>query len=91
MFLLPDGLYDSAYPTIIYPPYQGKGKAVPTQRAWLIRDGIEDYELLALAERKLGREKVIELVKPFIKDPFTWTNDPAVLNQVRAKLAEAAE
>ena len=61
------------------------------QRAWLIRDGIEDYELLALAERKLGREKVIELVKPFIKDPFTWTNDPAVLNQVRAKLAAAVE
>ena len=87
----PTGLYDSAYPTIIYPPYQGKGKAVPTQRAWLIRDGIEDYELLALAERKLGREKVIELVKPFIKDPFTWTNDPAVLNRIRAKLAEAAE
>jgi hypothetical protein len=87
----PTGLYDSAYPTIIYPPYQGKGKAVPTQRAWLIRDGIEDYELLALAERKIGREKVIELIKPFIKDPFTWTNDPAVLAQVRAKLAEAAE
>ena len=87
----PTGLYDSAYPTIIYPPYQGKGKAVPTQRAWLIRDGIEDYELLALAERKIGREKVIRLIEPFIKDPFTWVNDPAVLDQVRAKLAEAAE
>ena len=91
MFLLPDGLYDSAYPTIIYPPYQGKGKAVPTQRAWLIRDGIKDYELLALAERKIGRKKVIERIKPFIKDPFTWTNDQAVRDQVRAKLAGAAE
>lgn len=87
----PTGLYDSAYPTIIYPPYRGKGKAVPSQRAWLIRDGIEDYELLALAERKLGREKVIELIKPFVKDAFTWINDPAVLAQVRAKLAKAAE
>ncbi|MBQ9336611.1 MAG: DUF4091 domain-containing protein [Lentisphaeria bacterium] len=87
----PTERYDSAYPTIFYPPYQGKGGAVPSQRAWLIRDGIEDYELLILAERKIGREKVLELIKPFIKDPFTWVNDPAVLNEVRAKLAEAAE
>ena len=51
----------------------------------------EDYELFSLAERKIGREKVILPIRPFVKDPFTWVNDPAVLDQVRAKLAEAAE
>ena len=51
----------------------------------------DDHEPLALAERKIGREKVIELIRPFVRDPFTWVNDPAVMDQVRAKLAEAAE
>ena len=77
--------------TIFYPPFKRQGKCVPSQRAWLIRDGIEDYDLLKIAEERLGKEKVRELIAPWIKDPFDWKNDPLLLEKVRRTLGDAID
>ena len=85
------GLYDSMYCTIFYPPYQGKGGVVPSQRAWLIRDSIEDFDLLKIAEKRLGKAQVDKIISKWINDPFTWKNDPAVFEKIRQDLGNAVE
>lgn len=87
----PTAVYESMYCTIFYPPKDGKGKCVPSQRAWLIRDGIEDFDLLKIAEERLGKEEVQRLIAPWITDPFDWRNDPAVLEKVRRALGDAID
>ncbi|MBR7140179.1 MAG: DUF4091 domain-containing protein [Lentisphaeria bacterium] len=87
----PTGLYENMHCTIFYPPYQGKGKVVPSQRAWLIREAIEDFDLLKIAEKRLGKAKVEKIISKWIKDPFDWRNDPRLFEQVRIELGDAIE
>ena len=87
----PAAVYADMHCTIFYPPFKRQGKCVPSQRAWLIRDGIEDYDLLKIAEERLGKEKVRELIAPWIKAPFDWKNDPLLLEKVRRTLGDAID
>jgi len=75
--------------TLVYP-----GRAVgydgiaPSLRLKALRDGIQDYEYLALLERRgqaAAAEKVVALVA---RSFFDWESDPQAAETARAKLAE---
>jgi hypothetical protein len=56
-----------------------------------IRDGVEDFQLLSMAEELLGREAILPYVERITTDIHTWTKDPAELMQVRSELAALVE
>ncbi len=61
---------------------------VPTIRLKALRDGIEDYEYLALAGR-LGRaEEANRIVRDVAPSFFEWTGDPAAYEAARDRLAD---
>ena len=74
--------------TLVYP-----GRAVgydgiaPSLRLKALRDGIEDYEYLAILER-LGRaEQAQKVVLPVAGSWYQWAPDPAAYEKARAVLA----
>lgn len=77
--------------------YSGIGKdkngeaviVLPSVRLDIVRDGIEDAELLKMAEKVLGREAVLELVKPVAKDMVNYTSSVSTLQNQRIAIAEA--
>jgi len=54
-----------------------------------VRDGIEDFQLMRMAEEVLGRDTVLEYVKRITTDLYTFEKDAAVLEQVKNELATA--
>lgn len=48
--------------------YPGKSGPLPTIRLANVRDGVQDYELMKLAEAKVGREAVLEIVRRISPD-----------------------
>ncbi len=74
--------------TIVYP-----GRAVgydgiaPSLRLKALRDGIEDYEYLAILERASRADAAQEVILPLAGSWFDWERDPGAYEQARAKLA----
>ena len=64
---------------------------VASLRLECIRNGIEDIELLKLAEEKLGREWVMEQVNKVSQTMNKHTKKNEVFNEVRATIGEALE
>ena len=62
---------------------------VESIRLKLLRDGVEDYELLRLAERLLGRAKVLALMEPTFRNLGAWTREPLVMLATRRAIGEA--
>jgi hypothetical protein len=56
-----------------------------------MRDGIEDYQLLTMAEELFGREAVMEYVNQVVRSRTDYTKDDAVVMQVRDALASAVQ
>ena len=56
-----------------------------------IRNGMEDYDLLLMAEELFGREWVVEQVQTVSESLTVHTSDPAVYASVRKTIAEAIE
>jgi hypothetical protein len=54
-----------------------------------VRDGIEDFQLMKMAEEVLGREAVLEYVRRITTDLYTFEKDAAILEQVKTELAQA--
>ncbi len=52
-------------------------------------DGIEDYQLIAMADEVLGRDVVLPLVEKITTSPTSFIKDADLLEQVRVELAEA--
>jgi hypothetical protein len=74
---------------LVYPgrPLGYEGIA-PSIRLKALRDGIEDYDYLALAER-LGRgAEAARIVRPLAESWFKWETNPAAYDQARAQLAK---
>jgi len=75
--------------TLVYP-----GRAVgydgiaPSLRLKALRDSIEDYEYLAILERKGLAAKAQEVIMSLASSWFDWEKDPAAYEKARAKLAE---
>jgi hypothetical protein len=62
---------------------------LPSVRLDIVRDGIEDVELFKMAEEILGRDALLELVKPVAKDMVNYTSSTATLHAQRNAIAEA--
>lgn len=62
---------------------------VTSVRLECMRDGLEDHEYLALAERKFGRKRVMELVGDVTESLTKYTRDPAKFEAVRMRLGKA--
>lgn len=74
--------------TLVYPgrPLGYEGIA-PSLRLKALRDGIEDYEYLALLEKKGLAAEADQIVRPLAESWFKWDADPAAYDQARARLA----
>jgi len=73
--------------TFVWDPITGD--PVPTMSAEGLRDGIEDFQLMKMAEEVLGKDTVLEYVKRITTSYTEFTKDGELLAQVRAELAEA--
>jgi hypothetical protein len=62
---------------------------VASLRLDIIRDGVEDFELLTMATEKLGREWVDNKIKELTSDVVTHTSDADLFCKVRAEIGNA--
>jgi len=74
--------------SLVYPARDvGYDGVVPTIRLKALRDGIEDYEYLAILQR-LGRAaEAKSMARSLAKSFFQWNPDPAAYEAVRARWA----
>ena len=74
--------------TLVYPGrHAGYDGIAPSMRLKALRDGIEDYEYLAMLERKGLGSAARAIVMPLAESWFKWERDPRAYTAARAKLA----
>lgn len=82
------GLIYQGEGTLVYPAravgYEG---IVPSVRLKALRDGIDDFEYLAIIERLGKRQSAEKFVHRLAESWFHWDKDPAAYDQARAALA----
>ncbi len=84
----PDLVYNGEG-TIVYPARDvGYDGIVPSLRLKALRDSIEDYEYMAILERKGRAAEARKVVEPLAESWFKWQPDPGEYEKARAKLAE---
>ena len=71
--------------------YPGKDRVYPSIRLAQLRDGVQDYEWLQLAEKRCGRAAVDAVSRKVIRSLSDFTRDPAVLRGVRAEIGDMIE
>lgn len=54
-----------------------------------MRDGIEDYELLTMAEARWGRQELRQHIKPFIRSAWDFDDDYRTLQNVRVSIGRS--
>jgi len=70
-----------------YPgPAVGLQEPVPSLRLKNIADGLEDYDLLRMAEERFGRDYCLEKAGRLSRSLISYTNDPAKIDQVRIEI-----
>ncbi len=62
---------------------------VPTFCAEAMRDGVEDFQLMRMAEKVLGKDTVMSYVEKITTSITEYTTDAELLANVRNELAEA--
>ncbi len=60
---------------------------VPSLRLKALRDGIEDYEYMAILERAGRAEEARKIVLPLAESWFRWEANPEAYEQARTRLA----
>jgi hypothetical protein len=74
--------------TLVYPGRPcGFDGVVPSLRLKALRDGIEDYEYLAILLRARLVPQAKDIVEPLATSWFQWEKDPAAFDKARAALA----
>jgi len=75
-------------------------RILPSIRFKNIRRGRQDYEIMWLAEQKVGRDKVLEVVKSVVPkafsevkkgDPVPWSQNGEDYEKAREKLLKLLE
>jgi len=88
----PDGKGGRVYNgegTLVYPGRAaGYDGIAPSLRLKALRDGIEDYEYLAILERLGLAAEAEKVILPIAGSWQKWNPDPAAYEKARAKLAE---
>ncbi|OGD21668.1 MAG: hypothetical protein A2W03_17175 [Candidatus Aminicenantes bacterium RBG_16_63_16] len=75
--------------SLVYPArVVGFDGIVPGIRLKALRDAIEDYEYLAVAERQGKADEARQIVRSLTTSFFEWERDPAAYELARAELAE---
>lgn len=69
--------------------YPGKNGVLPGIRLANVRDGVEDYEWLQLAERRGGRMDAEAAAKSIIRTMTDFERDPGKLRTARRQVADA--
>jgi hypothetical protein len=78
--------------SVFYPGKKvGVDGPVSSLRLELIRDGLEDFDYLTLADTWLGKEKSNEFVEKLAPDLKHYEKDPLVLEKVRRELGDLLE
>jgi hypothetical protein len=82
--------------TLFYPgrPNRIGGRTdIPIEsiRLKLIREGMEDFEYLALLARLNGRQSADQYVDQIVKEPYLWESRSEVFLKVRQNLGEALD
>jgi hypothetical protein len=57
-------------------------------RLKLIREGLEDYEYLALLEKRSGPKAVTDIVNKFVRNAYDFDHDPRKLYEAREAIAK---
>ncbi len=70
--------------SLFYPAEDGPA---PSVRLELIREGLQDYELLKMAEEAAGRDAVMKLVREVTRNFTDYTDGPEEFARVRAAVA----
>ena len=68
-----DGLYTSGDAFSVYP---GRDGAIPSMRAFVFREALEDISLCRLLEKKIGKEAVIKLIEEEAGMEITFKSYP---------------
>lgn len=75
--------------TVVYPGRAcGYDGIAPSLRLKALRDGIEDYEYLAILERAGRAAEAEPVVLSLAESFFKWEKDPVAYEKARARLAE---
>jgi hypothetical protein len=71
--------------------YPGKDSVYPSIRLAQLRDGVQDYEWLELAEKKCGRAAVDAVSRKVIRSLTDFTRDPAVIRAAQSEIGDMIE
>lgn len=71
--------------------YPGKNRILAGIRLANVRDGVEDYEWLQLAEAKAGRAAVDRVLAEVARTVKDFTRDPSVVRRARSRLGDLVE
>jgi hypothetical protein len=83
------GLVYNGEGTLVYPGRPcGFDGVVPSLRLKALRDGIEDYEYMAMLRRGRGSGAAADILQPLAASWFQWEKNPAAYDKARAALAE---
>jgi len=78
--------------SLVYPArVVGYDGIVPTVRLKALRDGIEDYEYLAILSRRGKSDEAAGIVRRLTDSWFQWDKDPAAYEKARMELAGMIE
>jgi hypothetical protein len=78
--------------SLIYPGKRvGVDGPVTSIRLEAIRDGLEDFDYLALADARLGKRVAQDFVARIAQSLTQWQHDPLVLEKARRELGELLE
>lgn len=82
------GLVYNGEGTLLYPGracgYEG---AAPSLRLKALRDGLDDYDYLAILEKAGLAAEAEKIILPLAGSWFQWNKDPAAYQEARARLA----
>eukprot|EP01052_Picozoa_sp_SAG31_P021726 SAG31_NODE_1695_length_7508_cov_2.975030_4_plen_108_part_00 len=69
----------------------GGTTAIPIEsvRLKLVRDGVEDFELLWQAAARIGRQIVLKIIRPFIRSAWDFEDSAAALHAVRQSIGRS--
>ena len=71
--------------------YPGQSGVLPSVRLAQLRDGVQDYEWLKLAERRCGRSAVDAASRTVVRTLTDFTRDPAELERAHAAVGDMIE
>ena len=64
---------------------------IASMRLKYIRDGLEDLMYMQAAEKRRGRDTVLDIIRQVVQNTYTYTRDNFLLLNIRDLLAAAAE